>query len=137
MSGVKSMRAPELAAMIRDRSLTPGKDYVVVDVRDDDYIGGHIPGAVNLPSHTLGDPNVIEAKAREFASVPKLIFHCALSQQRGPKAAMRFASIMGPDRTSEIYVLIGGFSQWQQQYRNEPDLLEGYDAKVWSDEWWN
>ncbi|KAI9150934.1 Cdc25 phosphatase Ibp1 [Blastocladiella emersonii ATCC 22665] len=137
MSAIKSMQAPELAAMVRDKSLRPGRDYLVVDVRDDDFVGGNIPHARNVPSHTLHDPDVAAKLAADVKDVPKLIFHCALSQQRGPKAAMYMARLLGPERTAEIYVLIGGFSKWQDAYSDQPDLLENYDAKMWSNEWWN
>ena len=47
--------------------------------------GGNIPGAINIPAGTLLDAgNDLIAKYR---NVPLVIFHCALSQQRGPKSA--------------------------------------------------
>src|SRR6266852_1991249 len=33
----------------------PGKDYLIVDVRDSDFIGGHIPNCRNEPSTTFLD----------------------------------------------------------------------------------
>jgi rhodanese-related sulfurtransferase len=55
-------------------------DFVVVDVRDDDFIGGNIKGAINQPSSEFlmnVDRLVMQTK-----QVRCVIFHCALSQVR-------------------------------------------------------
>ena len=73
---VKYMSPQELGALIKSKS----KDFIVVDVRDSDYRGGNIKGGINIPSeqfllklHKLID---------DTQNVSKVIFHCALSQQR-------------------------------------------------------
>ena len=73
---VKYITPQELKALIKSQT----NDYLVVDVRDDDYRGGNIKGGINIPSekfllklHQLID---------ETQNVSKIIFHCALSQQR-------------------------------------------------------
>jgi rhodanese-related sulfurtransferase len=58
------------------------KDTIVIDVRDDDRVGGHIAGSIHVPSETfltsvddlIHDPAVSGAK--------KVVFHCALSKER-------------------------------------------------------
>jgi hypothetical protein len=59
---------------------SPGKDYLVVDVRDSDFIGGHIPNCRNEPSTTFLD--TLDDLVRDTKGVPQVIFHCALSQSR-------------------------------------------------------
>ena len=58
----------------------PSKDYLVVDVRDDDYAGGHILNGQNWPSQSFMQ------KVDEFVEKTKntktVVFHCALSQVR-------------------------------------------------------
>ena len=73
---VKYITPQELEALIKSQN----NDYLVVDVRDDDYRGGNIKGGINIPSekfllklHQLID---------DTQNVSKIIFHCALSQQR-------------------------------------------------------
>ncbi|KAJ3370401.1 hypothetical protein GGF31_004232 [Allomyces arbusculus] len=145
MAAIKLMQPAELAAMLRSRTLVPGKDYLVVDVRDDDFEGGNIPGALHLPAHQLSSPYTFDVRPHleQFKTIPKLIFHCAMSQQRGPKAAMLFGRLLTEDAatattttTPELYVLRGGFAAWQSTYKNEPDLLENYNAKMWEEGWW-
>jgi len=73
---VRYLSPQELEALIKGRT----KDYLIVDVRDDDYRGGNIKGAINIPSekfmlklHQLID---------DTQNASKIIFHCTLSQQR-------------------------------------------------------
>jgi hypothetical protein len=58
----------------------PGEHYLVVDVRDSDFIGGNITNCRNAPSDTFLDN--LDDLIREIKNVPQVIFHCALSQAR-------------------------------------------------------
>lgn len=69
----------ELAEIIRSDK-KPMKDYLVVDVRDDDYRGGNVKGSLNIPS--LKFQQKLEDLLEQTKEIPMLIFHCALSQQR-------------------------------------------------------
>ena len=73
---VRYISPQELEALIK----SDAEDYLIVDVRDDDYRGGNIKGAINIPSekfmlklHQLID---------DTQNASKIIFHCMLSQQR-------------------------------------------------------
>jgi len=73
---VKHITPQELEALIKSQT----NDFLVVDVRDDDYRGGNIKGGINIPSekfllklHQLID---------DTQNLSKIIFHCTLSQQR-------------------------------------------------------
>jgi len=70
------MSPQELGALIKSQD----KDYLVVDVRDDDYRGGNIKGGINVPSekYLLKLHQLID----DTQNISKIIFHCALSQQR-------------------------------------------------------
>jgi rhodanese-related sulfurtransferase len=74
----------ELASLIKDKN----PSLSIIDVRDNDYIGGHIAGGTNIPSdtHDYKMPGLV----RTLAGKETVVFHCALSQQRGPKAALRY-----------------------------------------------
>ncbi|KAG0378902.1 hypothetical protein BGX24_002457 [Mortierella sp. AD032] len=137
--------------LLEDKSKVPGKDYLIVDVRDSDYIGGHIRGSVNIPSHDLPErlPTLIE----EYKQVPQLIFHCALSQVRGPKAANRWAEALAArdetelateaaaveaakksPLTQQVNVLRGGFGEWQRKHKDDKNLVVDYQAEYWVDD---
>lgn len=80
MTGANAPAIQELAEIIKSDNKVPKKDYVVVDVRDDDFVGGNIVGAVNKPSKSFGT-NVTEL-VEETKEVPLVVFHCVLSQVR-------------------------------------------------------
>lgn len=101
----------------------------VIDVRGDDFIGGHIKGATNVPTQQL-DHKMPEL-VRTLRDQDTVVFHCGLSQQRGPSSALRYLQERqkmagkgevemrkdGKDLTSaqKVVVLDGGFSKWQQK----------------------
>src|ERR1700732_2524849 len=59
-------------------STTIPKTFKVVDVRDDDYQGGNIPGAMNVPSRQLNSR--IETLVDDLKDSEAVVFTCALSQ---------------------------------------------------------
>ena len=113
----------------------------IVDVRDDDHVGGHIHTSTHVPSSSL-DYKIPEL-VRTLKDVEIVVFHCALSQQRGPTAARRYLRerlktlAVGGDTTStgpndpttkvadraanvaetqqKVYILDGGFVKWQEK----------------------
>lgn len=67
-----------------------------------DHIGGHIKGSSHVPSNTL-DYKIPEL-VRKLQDKDTVVFHCALSQQRGPSAALRYLRererLLGAEPTS-------------------------------------
>ncbi|KAJ9664556.1 Cdc25 phosphatase Ibp1 [Neophaeococcomyces mojaviensis] len=87
ISDIKFIKPAILASSLND-PLT-ASTTAVIDVRDNDYIGGHIKGSQHVPI------NQFDARLPELLRVNKdkqrVVFHCMLSQQRGPKAALTYA----------------------------------------------
>lgn len=115
------------------------KDVAVVDVRDDDHVGGHIRGSIHCPSASLGPrlPGLI----KQLQDKKNIVFHCALSQQRGPVAAARYLQELEAAETfqeasmpsQQVYVLDLGFVGWQKDYGKDARLTEAYAEDVWAD----
>jgi rhodanese-related sulfurtransferase len=123
-SDLKFISRSDLASMLKTQK--PGVS--IIDVRDDDYIGGHIKGSQNVPvqTHDYKMPELV----RTLRDQDIIIFHCTLSQQRGPGSALRYLrerrSMIdagtvpkrkdGADleEAQQVKVLDGGFSKWQQ-----------------------
>ncbi|KAJ5635111.1 uncharacterized protein N7484_008424 [Penicillium longicatenatum] len=124
-----------LAALLK-AGTTPAK-LAIIDVRDSDHVGGHIHSSTWVPSSTL-DVRMPEL-VRTLKDTEKVIFHCALSQQRGPSAALRYArereSALGSEESQkqQICVLEGGFVEWQEKYGNDGTLTESYAADIWQE----
>jgi len=117
------------------RSKKANEDYIIVDVRDDDFIGGNIVGCLRSPSNVfLTDVNGLVEKTKD---IPQVVFHCMLSQARGPKAARVYAETSrnlqepGNKTTQEVLVLRGGFSEFQAKYKDDPALVEKWRKALW------
>ncbi|KAF9077516.1 Rhodanese-like domain-containing protein [Rhodocollybia butyracea] len=128
----------ELAEIIRSKR--PKEDYIVVDVRDDDYAGGNIVGSINMPSNTFLDS--VDTLVKETKDVPMVVFHCALSQVRGPKAARIYKEtrqnvLSETDSTSptKVLVLRDGFTGFQAKFKDDAKLVEKWDKDVWASDW--
>ncbi|KAM0709814.1 hypothetical protein Q7P35_003855 [Cladosporium inversicolor] len=84
ISDLPRMSREKLATLVRSKS----SSLAVIDVRDSDYIGGHIVNGINAPTHTH-DYRMPEL-VRTLKNKEVVVFHCALSQQRGPSSALRY-----------------------------------------------
>ena len=118
----------------------------VIDVRGDDHVGGHIRTSMHVPSSSL-DHRIPEL-VRKLSNKEMVIFHCALSQERGPRAARRYLEerakklksgevdkLVGAPgieikdgsiqkdttglKEQEVFVLDQGFVGWQEKYAFE------------------
>ncbi|KAL6987333.1 cell division cycle-related protein [Sarracenia purpurea var. burkii] len=101
-------------------SLKCRPNIAVVDVRDDERsCDGHIAGSLHYASDTFSEkiPSLVQAvKGKDT-----LVFHCALSQVRGPKCARRLANyltVLKEDTgIKNIMVLERGFNGWESSGR--------------------
>ncbi|KAG6012652.1 hypothetical protein E4U54_007375 [Claviceps lovelessii] len=143
MSTVASLRrisAKSLSEKILAEADSPNPSYAIIDVRDEDFIGGHIKGCVNIP--TLQLDAMMPTLVRKLKETKTVIFHCALSQQRGPSAALKYLrekdellKTLGKESEGtveqEVLVLDRGFVGWQQTYGDDERLTEGYVKDIW------
>lgn len=144
----KYITGKELAELIKSEK-SPLKDYVVIDVRDADFVGGNIVNCRPSPSQEFEDN--LDSLLEDTKDVPMVIFHCALSQQRGPWAALRYARRRNGEKEAaadadatkegaqegkqEIFVLEGGFTEFQRAFKDDPQLVEKWDKEVWEEDW--
>ncbi|XP_016504372.1 dual specificity phosphatase Cdc25 isoform X1 [Nicotiana tabacum] len=101
-------------------SLKRRPNIAIVDVRDDERsYDGHIAGSLHFASDTFRDkiPSLIQAANGKDT----LVFHCALSQVRGPKCARRLAEYLAESKDDagikNIMVLERGFNGWEASGR--------------------
>ncbi|KIJ62590.1 hypothetical protein HYDPIDRAFT_114241 [Hydnomerulius pinastri MD-312] len=135
MSSIERITGAELAEIVKSDQ-KPWKDYLVVDVRDGDYRGGNIKGSYNLPSMKF--KSGVDDLISKTNGVPKVIFHCKFSQERGPVAAgiydaRRILQETDGYRDQQVYVLQGGFNTFATTYKDDPLLVENWDenAVIW------
>ena len=119
-ASIKRIPAEQLSTLL----LSPDAGKVaVVDVRGEDHVGGHIKDSHHVPSTDLDYriPEII----RTLADKEIVVFHCALSQERGPRAARWYQEEKEKkskneergeaSKKQEIYVLDKGFVGWQEE----------------------
>jgi rhodanese-related sulfurtransferase len=131
-ASLKRMTNSTLSATLLSAPLETTSPIAVVDVRDSDHVGGHIKGSIHAPTPTL-DWKMPEL-VRQLRDKDTVVFHCALSQERGPKAALMYLRererMFGASKATEgtgegkegeakseqkVVVLEGGFVQWQEK----------------------
>ncbi|OQO02643.1 hypothetical protein B0A48_12171 [Cryoendolithus antarcticus] len=131
-STLPRISAATLEPLIRSRDTS----VAVVDVRDDDHVGGHIHSSYHVASgtHDVALPELV----RKLEGKETVVFHCMLSQQRGPKAAINYVRererLIGKGvagKEQKVMVLEGGFGKWQEVYGEDKELTEAYAKDVW------
>lgn len=100
-----------------------------------DHIGGSIRPSLWHPSSTFS--STLPSLLPHLSGTKKVIFHCALSQQRGPKAALAYARAReeaGLDMDGqEVCILTGGFVEWQEKYGADEAVTKDWRREVWED----
>lgn len=126
--GVQLMEAEELAGYIRNGTRT----VHVIDVRDDDRAGGHIRGSLHIPCYDF--LSQCESYGSKWGSEHKVVFHCMMSQSRGPRCAIAFADnsqrLLG-DGAPSTYLLQGGFQNVAANYNKFADIIEAFDSRYY------
>lgn len=133
----------------------PQQPFVVIDVRDHDAFGvsilsyaltliksfliantlflskspinsffqGHIRHSINIPAANFVPS--LPSLSSSLCNTKRVVFHCQLSQSRGPACAMaylRHISHIFPNQ--EIFILDGGFNEWARLYGRDPRYTE-------------
>lgn len=136
MSAISYISVKDLSAKLR-----AGGPVVVVDVRDDDRAGGHIKGSTHVPANDFkrAMPHFLSLWATKDA----VVFHCMMSQMRGPSCARAFANEAEDavkrgeiDKMPQVMVLEGGFREFARNFSEESkDLFEDFQPKLYDAGW--
>lgn len=98
----------------------------VVDVRDEDHIGGHVSESIHVPSTVFA--NKLPKLQESLADKQKVVFYCQYSQQRGPSCAKYF-KMHSNQGDQNVHVLEGGFTNWATSFMGD----EGHTANLSKD----
>ncbi|KAG7027239.1 Dual specificity phosphatase Cdc25 [Cucurbita argyrosperma subsp. argyrosperma] len=95
-------------------------NVAIIDVRDDERsYDGHIAGSLHYASDSFSDK--ISKLVQEVKGKDMLVFHCALSQVRGPSCARKLANYLEEIKEDagikSICVLERGFNGWEASGR--------------------
>lgn len=135
LSDLQFVHSKVIRQWLESGSPTGSGKLAVVDVRDSDYVGGHIKGCWHYPAGNFHE-TLPELRQRLIDNdINDVVFHCALSQVRGPKSALRFLRFLEADDTNldliKVWVLQGGFTSWQRHYGEDTTVTEDYAKDLW------
>ncbi|KAJ3267887.1 hypothetical protein HDU76_011572, partial [Blyttiomyces sp. JEL0837] len=118
----------QVSALVKDPTKIPGKDYLVVDVRRADYVGGSVKGSINVHAQTFYP--TLEEFVNKHKHIPMVFFYCNSSNGRGPRCAAWYQDVLDAKgiTSSRGMVLSGGIIGWVQAYGEDSTLTEAYDA---------
>jgi Cdc25 family phosphatase len=159
---LQRVTAKVLSDRILEEASSADPSYAIIDVRDDgkhplatllprpssshasiDHLGGHIKGSTNVPIRQLDV--MMPTLVRKLQDKKVVVFHCALSRQRGPSAALKYLrerdghlKALGLKKEEkdegegqEVFVLDKGFVGWQETYGEDERLTEAYSKEIW------
>eukprot|EP00603_Paraphysomonas_imperforata_P015956 CAMPEP_0114484432 /NCGR_PEP_ID=MMETSP0104-20121206/19412_1 /TAXON_ID=37642 ORGANISM="Paraphysomonas imperforata, Strain PA2" /NCGR_SAMPLE_ID=MMETSP0104 /ASSEMBLY_ACC=CAM_ASM_000202 /LENGTH=141 /DNA_ID=CAMNT_0001660483 /DNA_START=1 /DNA_END=426 /DNA_ORIENTATION=+ len=117
---VSFIETSELLSLLKARR----SDVAIIDVRTDDFAGGHISGALNIPVDEFECDDTIDEILSTHITEKKeyIVFHCMFSQMRGPFCAKRYSAAKsrrcGSDddcdnSLPQIKILRGGYKAWK------------------------
>lgn len=133
----------------------PGRDFVVVDLRGNDFTGGTVRGSLNIPIQSLAYAVPTLFSLTLSANVSDVIFFCGgtfsflflrpgylvgwilicagSSCGRGPKGATLFSDYARQQGVSSPrgVVLTGGIKGWVASGEEYVDLMDGYESQTW------
>lgn len=145
---IKYLGADQLASLLRDSQNLA--QTLVIDVRDhvsskmpedhspfnsakqacdfQDFGGGHIRNCVNLITDEFEDDDDVDSLIEKYChGKERLVFHCMMSQKRGPFCARRLAGRLALAEIShkpDVCILEGGFKHFRSAYPELCDDLE-------------
>lgn len=104
---------------------------VVVDCRYPyEYVGGHIPGAINVNTPDQIEHLLFDSTSEFVGKKVAIVFHCEFSSERAPRMALHVRSYDRELNTAnypslcypEMYILDGGYKNFWKQFgeRCEP-----------------
>ncbi|KAK6506231.1 hypothetical protein TWF506_011151 [Arthrobotrys conoides] len=110
------------------------KDFVLVDLRRNDYEGGTIRGSINLPAQSLYPTIPTLYDLFKAGNVKQVIWYCGSSSGRGTRAAGWFADHIDDKGDTEMksVILEGGIKGWVKSGTEYTETMIGYSEEAWS-----
>ncbi|KAL2129748.1 hypothetical protein VTI74DRAFT_7338 [Chaetomium olivicolor] len=132
-SEVAIIKREEVLEMLKTTPLEK-RDFVLVDLRRNDFEGGTIRGSINLPAQSLYPTLPAVYAIFKSAGLRKVIFYCGSSTGRGSRATGWLADHLASvgDKEMQSLALFGGIKGWAAAGDEFVEWMDGYDAAVWA-----
>ncbi|GAB1315227.1 Arsenical-resistance protein 2 [Madurella fahalii] len=131
-SEVTTISREEVLAMLKATPLG-SRDFVLVDLRRNDFDGGTIRGSINLPAQSLYPTLPTLFTMFKAAGMRKIIFYCGSSRGRGSRATGWLADHISSagDTSMQSLALAGGIKGWAKAGGEYVEWMDEYNAAVW------
>ena len=147
---VDSCRTHGMISRINDDDLikliNQNRRYYILDARDEDRNGGHIPKSIHIPDqmdynkkmqllNSLLQNIKIDQKNNDNETI-WIVIHCMESICRGPRLASLIIDLLSQKsdiNTKQIKtcVLNGGADNWIRKYHLNKSLVQNFDDEYW------
>ncbi|OAA81273.1 Rhodanese-like protein [Akanthomyces lecanii RCEF 1005] len=108
------------------------RNFLLVDVRRNDWDGGTVATSINLPAQSLFQTRAVVYQLCKQAGIEKLIFYCGSSVGRGTRTARWMQDYLNEVGETGIRAVImaGGIKGWHKKFGGK--MMENYDEKAWA-----
>ncbi|ATY61667.1 arsenate reductase, putative [Cordyceps militaris CM01] len=108
------------------------RDFLLVDVRRNDWDGGTVATSINLPAQSFFQTRPVVYQLCKQAGIEKIIFYCGSSAGRGTRSARWMQDYLNEVGETDIKAIImtGGIKGWHKSFGGK--LMENYDEKSWA-----
>ncbi|KAK3307857.1 Rhodanese-like domain-containing protein [Chaetomium strumarium] len=132
-SEVATISREEVLEMLKTTPLEK-RDFILVDLRRNDFEGGTIRGSINLPAQSLYPTLPTLYALFKAAGLQKVIFYCGSSTGRGSRATAWLADHLASvgDTTMKSLALAGGIKGWAAAGQEYVEWMDEYDPAVWA-----
>ncbi|KAF3939145.1 hypothetical protein ABW19_dt0205031 [Dactylella cylindrospora] len=109
------------------------KDFVLIDVRRNDFEGGSIRGSINIPAQSLYTTIPSWYKVFKAAGIKKAIWYCNSSRGRGTRTAGWFKDYIDEQNDTEIQsvILVDGIKGWATAGGEYVERMDEYVESYW------
>ncbi|ANB14047.1 hypothetical protein AWJ20_5003 [Sugiyamaella lignohabitans] len=115
----------EVAEAIRRGST----DFLIIDLRKDDFVGGKIKGAYNIPAQSIYNSVEDLYKLAEDSGKKTIYVHCRSSRDRATRTAGYFNDVADNNgNTITTKIIRGGILDWVSGGPEYTQLLDEYDS---------
>ncbi|KAF9872562.1 arsenate reductase [Colletotrichum karsti] len=109
------------------------REFLLVDVRRNDWEGGTISTSINFPAQTLYQTRPVIHQLCKQAGVKRVIFYCGSSNGRGPRSANWLQDYFDEigETAVQAVILKGGIKGWVRKYGGR--MMDWYDEQAWTE----
>lgn len=107
-------------------------DYIIVDLRKNDFIGGSIKGALNIPAQSIHPTISTLYDLAKSSGKPNLYIHCVSSRDRAVRVSGWLQDLVEQNNNNnnnqvKPQIIKGGIKEWVNGGKEYIDLMDNYD----------